>query len=195
MNKKYLCVVIPIAFILGFALFLNWELSQPIFSDVKNSATVTSLVTSCTYDPWTGRTNVYLNNGLHLYFNGAINLLTDNNYTITYRTDSYRIINWRVPETQVVHAITIQCQFEAWYFDNKSIGILLNKSDLIPLEVLQFSKPYAVYKTTCRYEINTPARFLFQWKNGTAIGYKDFFLFPKMLFRYNEGAVDVFRLE
>ena len=196
-NKKYLSLIILFAIILAIALFLNWELNQPIFSDAYNSTVTTSIVTSCSYDWWTSRTNIYLNNGLHLHYNGNIGLLVGKNYTITYRTDSYRLITWHIPDqTELLPTLSVkvQCQFEGYYFENKSIGILLNRTDL--MEVHEFSKPYEIHKSVLYYEIGAPARFLFQWRNGTAIGYKDFYLFPKMSFDYlGNNTVIVCRLD
>jgi capsular polysaccharide biosynthesis protein len=80
----------------AFVVYSYFLLSTPVFSDAYNSATATSIVSSCTYDFWNSQTDVYLNNGLHLHYNGNIDLKEGLNYTITYRTDSYRILSWSI---------------------------------------------------------------------------------------------------
>jgi hypothetical protein len=95
MNKKSVAgIIFMIALFVGAFISINNFFSQPIFSDASNSASVTSIVSSCAYDFWTGKTNVYLNNGLHLHYSGNLNLLIGETYEIRYRTDSYRMLAW-----------------------------------------------------------------------------------------------------
>ena len=95
-KTKAAIFVIPIILVIVAAVVYSAFVNQPMFSDANNSATTTSIVSSCAYDIWYSQTNVYLNNGLHLHFSGNINLLVGANYTVTYRTDSLRMISWRL---------------------------------------------------------------------------------------------------
>lgn len=75
---------------------LSYISNQPPFSDEYNEVETTSVVSSCAYDFWTSRTNVYLNNGLKLYYRENIQLFIGRNYTITYRQDSQRILSFKL---------------------------------------------------------------------------------------------------
>jgi len=95
-NTKAAIFAVILVISIGGVLLYNAFVNQPMLSDASNSATTTSIVSSCTYDWWNFRTNVYLNNDLHLYFGGNLNLLVGANYTITYRDDSFRMLSWEL---------------------------------------------------------------------------------------------------
>lgn len=88
-------LIMPITAVIIGILIFNGFFNAPIFSDSYNSTTTISIISSCSYDFWSGRTNIYLNNGLLLHFNDNINLQIGAKYEIVYRIDSNRIISWK----------------------------------------------------------------------------------------------------
>ena len=95
MNRKQVLAIVGFAILMVCVAFTwSWIANSPVFSDADNSATTTSVVSSCAYDFWSGQTNVYLNDGLHLHFTGNINLEVGATYQVRYRTDSDRMLSW-----------------------------------------------------------------------------------------------------